>query len=151
LANYGWIQKTRGAEAAEEALLRAVIKLRRLVRDVDTTGRLGENRFGLILEGAAMRRPMNSVASRLIAAGLMEEPGRPGDVVLHFHVAALVLNEHLAPAEELLAALDGVLARMSPRTQRPFRFLEAAGAAEEGSAQALAEAAGLAPGATAAA
>lgn len=125
VANYGWIQKTRGAEAAEEALLRAVIKLRRLVRDVDTTGRLGENRFGLILEGVAMRRPMNSVASRLVAAGLMEEPGRPRDVVLHFHVAALVLHEHAGPAVELLQALEGMLAEMSPRTQRPLRFLEA--------------------------
>lgn len=139
LTNHGWIQKTRGAEAAEEALLRAVIKLRRLVRDVDTTARLGENRFGLILEGVAMRKPMTSVASRLVAAGLMEEPGRPGDVVLHFHIAALVLNEHDAPAEELLAALDGTLARMSPRTQRAFRFVEPAGTAEDGSAPGVAE------------
>lgn len=124
VANYGWIQKTRGAEAAEEALLRTVIKLRRLVRDVDTTGRVGENRFGLILEGVAMRRPMNSVASRLVAAGLMEEPGRPRDVVLHFHVAALVLHEQAGPAVELLQALEGMLGEMSPRTQRPLRFLE---------------------------
>ena len=132
LANHGWIQKTRGAEAAEEALLRAVIKLRRLVRDVDTTGRLGENRFGLILEGVSLRRPMNSVAARLVAAGLMEEPGRPRDVVLHFHVAALVLGEHAAPAPDLLQALDRLLAEMSPRTQRPFRFLEAPMAGDPG-------------------
>lgn len=130
LANHGWIQKTLGAEAAEEALLRAVIKLRRLVRDVDTTGRVGENRFGLILEGVSMRRPMNSVGARLIAAGLMEEPGRPRDVVLHFHVAALVLGEHAGPAADLLQALEGVLGEMSPRTQRPFRFLEAAATGE---------------------
>jgi diguanylate cyclase (GGDEF)-like protein len=131
LSNYEWIQKTRGAEAAEEALLRAVIKLRRLVRDIDTTGRLGENRFGLILEGAAARRPMNALASRLVASGLMEEPGRPKDAVLHFHVAAVVLHEHLAPADELLQALDGVLAGMSKRTQRPLRFLDAHGPAAD--------------------
>jgi diguanylate cyclase (GGDEF)-like protein len=124
LANYSWIQKTRGAEAAEEALLRAVIKLRRLIRDVDTTGRLGEHRFGLILEGASLRRPMNSVASRLVAAGLMEEPGRPKDVVLHFHVTAVVLHEHSGSADELLKALADALAEMSARTQRPVRFLE---------------------------
>lgn len=131
LSNYGWIQKTRGAEAAEEALLRAVIKLRRLVRDIDTTGRLGEHRFGLILEGVSARRAMNSVASRLVANGLMAEPGRPQDAVLHFHVAAVVLHEHFAPADELLQALDGLLAGMSARTQRPFRFLEANPAAAE--------------------
>lgn len=131
LTNYEWIQKTRGSEAAEEALLRAVIKLRRLVRDVDTTGRLGENRFGLLLEGVSMRRPMNSVASRLVASGLMEEPGRPNDAVLHFHIAAVVLNEHPGNAEEQLHALDGVLSAMSKRTQRPFRFVESEAAAGE--------------------
>lgn len=124
LANHEWIQKTRGAEAAEEALLRSVIKLRTLVRDVDTTGRLGENRFGLILEGVGMRKPMSGVASRLVASGLMEEPGRPRDVVLHFHVAAVVLHEHSAPADELLQALGALLDDMSPRTQRPVRFIE---------------------------
>jgi diguanylate cyclase (GGDEF)-like protein len=124
LANYEWIQKTRGAEAVEEALLRSVIKLRRLVRDVDTAGRLGENRFGLILEGVSVRKPMSVVASRLVAAGLMEEPGRPKDVVLHFHVTAVVLHEHSGSADELLKALADALAEMSARTQRPVRFLE---------------------------
>jgi diguanylate cyclase (GGDEF)-like protein len=124
LANYEWIQKTRGAEAVEEALLRSVIKLRRLVRDVDTTGRLGENRFGLILEGVSMRKPMSVVGSRLVAAGLMEEPGRPKDVVLHFHVAAVVLNVHPGSADDLLRGLAAILDSMSPRTQRPVRFLE---------------------------
>lgn len=56
-----------------------MIKLRRLVRDVDTTGRVGENRFGLILEGVQIPKAVNTVASRLIASGLMEEPGRPRD------------------------------------------------------------------------
>jgi two-component system, sensor histidine kinase LadS len=124
LANHEWIQKTRGAEAAEEALLRSVIKLRSLVRDVDTTGRLGENRFGLILEGVPMRKPMAGVAARLVASGLMEEPGRPRDVMLHFHVAAVVLHEHAAPAEDLLQTLADLLQEMGPRTQRPVRFVE---------------------------
>jgi GGDEF domain-containing protein len=128
LINHGWIQKSSGAEAAEEALLRTVIKLRRLVRDVDTTGRIGENRFGLILEGVAMRRPMNTVATRLVAAGLMEDPEAPRDTVLHFHVAAAVLTEYQAPAESLLDQLGGLLDGMSPRTRRPLRFLPGDGA-----------------------
>jgi len=147
LSNYEWIQKTRGAEAAEEALLRSVIKLRRLVRDVDTTGRIGEHRFGLILEGVSARRPMNAVASRLVANGLMEEPGSPRDAVLHFHVAAVVLHERLASADELLQSLEGVLSGMSRRTQRPFRFLETgpAGAEEEPPPDTVIEDSGMAP------
>lgn len=124
VVNYEWIKKSRGTEAAEEALLRTVIKLRRLVRDVDTTGRVGEHRFGLILEGVALRQPMAVVASRLVAAGLMEEPDAPRDSVLHFHIAAVLLNEYSAPAEELLQRLGGMLDGMAPRARRPLRFFE---------------------------
>lgn len=126
VANHAWIQKSRGAETSEEALLRAVIKLRRLVRDVDTIARIGENRFGLILEGAVMRKPMATLGARLVAAGLMEEPGRPRDVPLHFHMAAVVLHERTGKAEELLQALADMVAAMGPKTQRPVRFLDAA-------------------------
>lgn len=124
LSNYAWIRTSLGEEAAEEALLRTVIQLRRLVRDVDTTGRVGENSFGLILEGVAVRDGIARVASRLIAAGLMHDPEQPPEPELHLHVAAVMLNEHSAPAEQLLEALKGVLSAMSARTRRPFRFYE---------------------------
>lgn len=124
LVNYEWIKKTRGAEAAEECLLRAVIKLRRLVRDVDTTGRVGENRFGLILEGVSLPKAVNGVAQRLVASGLIEEPGRPKDAQLQFHIAAVLLKEYHAGAAEVVDALFGVLDGMSPRTHRPFRFYD---------------------------
>lgn len=126
LSNYAWIKQTFGVEVAEESLLRTVIKLRRLVRDIDTTGRIGENRFGLILEGVSLPRPVSGVASRLIAAGLMEEPGRPSEVQLRLHIAAVLLKDHAPAAEQLLADLHRVLEAMSPRTARPFRFLDPA-------------------------
>lgn len=124
LANHGWLKSSRGPEAAEECLLRAVIKLRRLVRDVDTTGRLGEARFGLILEGVSSRATVSEIASRLIVSGLIAEAEQPRDPELKFHVVAVLLAEHCPPDEELMRALLGGLDRMSPRTRRPFRFLE---------------------------
>jgi hypothetical protein len=48
-------QELHGASIAEQSLLRSVIKLRRLLRDVDTVSRVGEARFGLILEGVTSR------------------------------------------------------------------------------------------------
>lgn len=126
VTNYEWIKKTRGAEAAEECLLRTVIKLRRLVRDVDTTGRIGENRFGLILEGVSIHKALNGVAQRLVASGLMEEPGRPKDVPLQFHIAGVLLKDYAVGATEILEALSGVLEGMSPRTHRPFRYFDPA-------------------------
>lgn len=124
LANYQWIKSSQGSQAAEEALLRSVIKLRRLIRDVDTTGRLGESRFGLVLEGASSRGVVSQLASRLIASGLMKDDDSPDETELHFHVVAVLLTEFTGNDAELVPCLGGVLGRMSGRTRRPFRFME---------------------------
>ena len=123
LVNHRAIRDSLGAAVAEQSLLRSVIKLRRLLRDVDTVARVGEARFGVILEGASSRNSVTERAARLIAAGLMPLPGLKPDVTLQFHVAALLLNERFLEAEEIEAALNAQLARMSPRTRRPIRFI----------------------------
>jgi GGDEF domain-containing protein len=113
-----------GTAVAEQSLLRSVIKLRKLVREIDTVGRIGEARFGLIMEGVDTRVPVTDRAARLIAAGLMPLPGLKPDVTLQFHIAGVLLSERLVDAAELPTALGQVLAGMSPRTRRPIRFLE---------------------------
>lgn len=124
LVNHPRIRDVFGAAVAEQSLLRSVIKLRRLLRDVDTVSRVGEARFGVILEGATSRTSVTERATRLIAAGLMPLPGLKPDVTLQFHVAALLLSERPLEAEEIEAALTGQLAHMSPRTRRPIRFIQ---------------------------
>jgi GGDEF domain-containing protein len=123
LVNYPWIKEGYGSAVAEQSLLRCVIKLRRLLRDVDTVSRLGEARFGLILEGGVSRSSITDRAARLVAAGLMPLPGLKPDVTLQFHTAAVLLDERIAEPLELVAALTDVLAKMSPRTRHPIRFL----------------------------
>lgn len=124
LVNHARIRAVYGGAVAEQSLLRSVIKLRRLLRDVDTVSRVGEARFGVILEGATARNSVLERATRLIAAGLMPLQGLKPDVTLQFHVAAVLLSERAMEAEELQLALAGRLATMSPRTRRPIRFLE---------------------------
>ncbi|HET8746799.1 MAG TPA: 7TM diverse intracellular signaling domain-containing protein [Ramlibacter sp.] len=123
LVNHRRIREYFGTAVAEQSLLRSVIKLRRLLRDVDTVSRVGENCFGVLLEGAAARTSVTERASRLIAAGLMPLPGLKPDVTLQFHIAAALLAEAPLDAEELEEALRAQLARMSPRTRRPIRFV----------------------------
>lgn len=124
LVNHGRIRERFGTAVAEQSLLRSVIKLRRLLRDADTVSRVGEARFGVLLEGAASRTSVTERASRLIAAGLMPLPGLKPDVTLQFHVAAVMLHEMPLEAEELEEALRAQLSGMSPRTRRPIRFIE---------------------------
>lgn len=123
LVNHKPIRDAFGAAVAEQSLLRSVIKLRRLLRDVDTVARVGEARFAVLLEGASSRASVTERAARLIAAGLMPLPGLQPDVTLQFHVAALLLNERALEAEGIEAALAAQLGRMSPRTRRPIRFI----------------------------
>jgi GGDEF domain-containing protein len=124
LVNYGYIKRSHGIAVAEQSLLRSVIKLRRLLRDVDTVGRVGEARFGLILEGVSSREPVTALAARLIAAGLMPLKGLKPEVVLQFHVAGVLLKERLMDGPALSDALGELLSGMASRSRRPIRFLE---------------------------
>lgn len=124
LANYDYVKRTYGTAVAEQSLLRSVIKLRRILRDVDTVGRVDEARFGMILEGVSSREPVNEMAARLIAAGLMPLKGLQPEVVLQFHVAGVLLSEKLADGPKLSLALTHLLDSMAARTRRPIRFLE---------------------------
>jgi diguanylate cyclase (GGDEF)-like protein len=125
LVNHGRIRDYFGTAVAEQSLLRSVIKLRRLLRDVDTVSRVGEARFGVILEGASSRSSVTERATRLVAAGLMPLPGLKPDVTLQFHVAALLLSDRPMEADEVQQALQAKLAKMGPRTRRQIRFVEA--------------------------
>ncbi|WP_175541843.1 7TM diverse intracellular signaling domain-containing protein [Polaromonas sp. YR568] len=124
LVNYRYIKKTWGTAVAEQSLLRSVIKLRRILRDVNTVGRVDEARFGLILEGVASRTPVTELSARLIAAGLMPLKGLKPEVVLQFHVAGVLLSERLGSHEAIAQALADLLHSMGARTRRPIRFLE---------------------------
>ena len=123
LVNHARIKQHYGSAVAEQSLLRSVIKLRRLLRDVDTVSRIGEARFGVILEGVSSRVAVTDRAARLIAAGLMPLSGLKPDVTLQFHIGAVLLDEHSMEPDELLDGLSTVLAGMSPRTRRPIRFI----------------------------
>ena len=124
LVNHGRIKAQYGAAVADQSLLRSVIKLRKVVRDIDTVGRIGEARFGLILDGVQARAAVTDRAARLIAAGLMPLQGLKPDVTLQFHAAAVLLSEHTMEAVEMERALSDLLASMSPRTRRPIRFVQ---------------------------
>lgn len=124
LVNYKYIKKNWGTAVAEQSLLRSVIKLRRILRDVDTVGRVDEARFGMIMEGVSTRAPVTELAARLVAAGLMPLKGLKPEIVLQFHVAAVLLHERHGSDTELAQALADLIQHMGPRSRRPIRFLE---------------------------
>jgi two-component system, sensor histidine kinase LadS len=124
LVNYRQIIAAHGTTVAEHSLLRSVIKLRRVLRDVDTAARTGPSQFGLILEGVKTREQVTQMAARLIALGLMPLKGLVPEVTLQFQFSAVVLREYTDGVEALEPKLQTLLARISPRSRRPIRFLK---------------------------
>jgi hypothetical protein len=101
------------------------------LRDVDTAARTGPAQFGLILEGTQSREEVTQMAARLIALGLMPLKGLVPEVTLQFQFSAVVLREYTEAVTELEPKLQALLARISPRSRRPIRFLQTASTAAE--------------------
>lgn len=147
LANHARIKEQHGSAIAEQSLVRSVIKLRRMLREIDTLSRIGEARFGVILERMGSRVPVTDRAARVVASGSLPMKGQKPEVNLQFHVAAALLGEVSMDAAELATALADLLESMSPKTRRPIRFVRGPhGQGEpEGDSIAQAEDSGLPP------
>ena len=64
------IRSTMGDTTAEQCMLRAVIKLHRILRDVDPAARIGTARFAVVLEGVRDRQALTERLVKLVASGL---------------------------------------------------------------------------------
>lgn len=122
--NHSQIRQVYGDTTAEQCLLRAVVKLQRILRDVDPAGRVGTAQFALLMEGVKTRDQVTERMVKLIASGLIPLPGLVPDVTLHFQAACVMLHENPVPAELVLGDLRTLLSGMSSLTRRPIRFLE---------------------------
>lgn len=125
VVNYELIRHKLGDQMAENSLLRAVVKLHRVLRDVDPAGRVGSGEFGLILDGVRSRHILTERMVQLIGSGLIPLPGLHPPITLQFHAACVLLHEYPINPQEALPALQTLLNSMSLHTRRPIRFLEA--------------------------
>jgi diguanylate cyclase (GGDEF)-like protein len=126
VVNHEFIRDSYGDTTAEQCLLRAVVKLQRILRDVDPAGRVDTAHFALLMEGISTRQALTERMVQLIGLGLIPLPGLKPEVTLQFHIACVLLHENPVPSDRVLSDLRGVLADMTGRTRRPIRFLEAA-------------------------
>lgn len=124
VTNLDHIRTAMGDTTAEQCMLRAVIKLHRVLRDVDTAARVETARFALLLEGASSRQAITERLVKLVASGLVPLQGLEPEVTLQFQAACVLLQENPLPPTQALSDLSEVLAHISPRTRRPIRFLE---------------------------
>lgn len=125
VVNHNQIREAFSDTTGEQCLLRAVVKIQRILRDVDPAGRVGTAQFALLMEGIATRQALTERMVKLIASGLIPLQGLVPEVTLRFQAACVLLHENPVPAERVLRDLRGLLEEMSSHTRRPIRFLEA--------------------------
>jgi two-component system, sensor histidine kinase LadS len=125
IINLGHIRESLGDTTAEQCLLRAVLKLHRVLRDVEPAGRVGTSRIAMVLEGVTSRQAVTERMVKLIASGLVPLQGLEPEVTLHFQVACVMLHENPIEPQQAMDELVELLQSMSPRTRRPIRFVEA--------------------------
>lgn len=126
LVNHPQIVDSYGRAIGEQCELRAVVKLHRVLRDVDPASRIATARFALLLEGVHSREQLNQRMVQLLASGLTPQPGLSPPVPLQFHVACAMLHERAVNGETVIDELLDLVATIAPGTRRPIRFLEPA-------------------------
>lgn len=124
IRNHQHILETFGPAVGEQCVLRGVVKLQRILRDIDPAGRTGVAQFALLLEGVPSRQKLSERMVKLIASGLIPLAGLKPEVTLHFQAACVLLHENPLAPDTALAELEALLEKMGARTRRPIRFLE---------------------------
>jgi GGDEF domain-containing protein len=126
LTNLPSIANSFGSAAGEQCELRAVVKLHRVLRDVDPACRLAPGSFALLLEGVRSREQLKTRMTELLASGLIPQPGIEPSMPLEFHAACVLLHEEPLNPSTAIEQLSALLAEMRTETRRPIRFIEAA-------------------------
>jgi GGDEF domain-containing protein len=123
IVNMEQIRREFDRELAEELPLRAAGRLLAAARDIDSVARLGEHRFGLLLEGPLKADEVAEAAPRVVARCLMPFKGRPLNWAPQVHVAQALIPMDGTDAAQLVGQLEMLLASAPPDSKRTVYLL----------------------------
>ena len=110
-----------GATQHHQLALHLAGRLLSIARDPDTVARLGDTRFGMLVEGPLTADEAAGMGQRVVARCLMPVQNRPVAQVLPVRVAQAIVPRDGTDAQELLAALRGLLALHGGRAVQPLK------------------------------
>jgi two-component system, sensor histidine kinase LadS len=132
LINHEQIVGAYGEVIGQQAYTRSGLKLRRILRDVDSAARVDGAYFAVLLPGHHKRDDLQALCARLIAVGLMPIVGAQPPFPLQFHVCVTMLHNKYDTVGNLLDAMRATLAGMNLRTRRVIRWLDESAQGEQG-------------------
>jgi GGDEF domain-containing protein/predicted secreted protein len=118
IVNAAQIRRQYGARSAEELPLQVAGRLLAAARDIDAVARLGELRFGMLVEGPLTVEDAASEGPRIVARCLMPFKHKPIDWVAQVRVAQTIVPTQRADARQVIDRLEALLANVSPESKR---------------------------------
>ncbi|MBN9407779.1 MAG: diguanylate cyclase [Burkholderiales bacterium] len=109
VCNVAELQRKFGRRALEDVPLRVSSRILAIARDIDTVARLGEYRFGLLLDGPVNPADIEATGARLVARCLMPHEQKPQEWVTRVHVAYAVLPHDGSPVTRIVELLHHLL------------------------------------------
>ena len=107
-----------GRKAVLEVLLRLAGRLTSLVRDVDTVARIGEARYGVLIEGPVPPDRAAALGSKLLARLIMPFARMPMGLTVRPKVAVALVPAQGDNVEDVLLRLDGILKGAAPDNRK---------------------------------
>ncbi|HEY8050702.1 MAG TPA: 7TM diverse intracellular signaling domain-containing protein [Ramlibacter sp.] len=118
IVNADQIRKDYGLRSAEELPLQVAGRLLAAARDIDSVARLGDLRFGMLIEGPLKPEDAASEGPRIVARCLMPFKDKPIDWVAQVRVAQTIVPTQRAGAPQVVHRLEALLANVSPESKR---------------------------------
>ncbi len=123
LVNTEQLQRDFGRRAAEDLPLRLAARLLSTAREIDSAARLGEQRFGMVVEGPVSPEEAATLGPRIVARCLMPYKGLPEACVAQVRVAYALVPRQGPSAEIVLARLAQRLSNIPPDSKRAVFLL----------------------------
>ena len=123
LVNTEQIQRDFGRRAAGELPLRLAGRLLSTAREIDSAARLGDQRFGMLVEGPVSPEEAATLGPRIVARCLMPYKGLPEACVAQVRVAYALVPRQGPTAEIVLARLAQRLTGIAPESKRAVFML----------------------------
>jgi len=118
ITNAEHIRRTFGIRSAEELPLQVAGRLLAAAREIDAVARLGDMRFGMLIEGPLTTEDAASEGPRIVARCLMPYKNKPLEWVAQVRVAQTIVPTQRADAQQVIDRLEALLAKVSPDSKR---------------------------------
>ncbi len=127
IANRPEILEDFGRRNSLKVTLRLAGRLTTIMRDVDSVARLGDSRFGVLVEGPVPADRINSMATKILARCIAPFAGMPVGLVLKPKIAVVVVPLQAATPEEAMARLNTLLMEAAPDYRKNIFTLDLPG------------------------